>query len=87
MRLAQLRIAAVALLGASLSSVQIDLLRKAPQIILMLDGDRAGKNAMRNIGKQLDSVMRIKSFPLPDDLDPDDLNDWQLSKVSCLFLS
>jgi len=87
MRLAQLRIAAVALLGTSLSSVQIDLLRKTPQIILMLDGDRAGKNAMQNIRKKLDSVIRIKSFPLPDGLDPDDLNDWQLSKASSLFLS
>lgn len=87
MRLAQLRIAAVALLGTSCSSVQIDLLRKAPQIILMLDGDSAGKNAMRNIGKKLDSLLPIKSFSLPDGLDPDDLNDWQLSKVSSLFLS
>ncbi len=87
MRLAQLRIAAVALLGTSLSAVQIDLLRKAPQIILMLDGDSAGKNAMRNIGKKLDSLLPIKSFSLPDGLDPDDLNDWQLSKVSSLFLS
>jgi DNA primase len=67
--------------------VQIDLLRKAPQIILMLDGDSAGKNAMRNIGKKLDSLLTIKSFSLPDGLDPDDLNDWQLSKVSSLFLS
>lgn len=87
MRLAQLSIPAVALLGTSLSTIHVDLLRNAPQIILMLDGDTAGKNAIRNIRKKLDSVLRIKSFSLPDGLDPDDLNDWQLSKVSRLFLS
>lgn len=87
MRLAQLSIPAVALLGTSLSAIQADLLRNAPRIILMLDGDTAGKNAIRNIRKELDSVLPIKSFSLPDGLDPDDLNDCQLSKVSRLFLS
>ncbi len=87
MRLAQLSIPAVALLGTNLSPIQLNLLRNAPRIILMLDGDTAGKNAIRNIRKKLDSVLPIKSFSLPDGLDPDDLNDWQLSKVSRLFLS
>ena len=87
MRLAQLSIYAVALLGTSLSTIQADLLRNAPRIILMLDGDTAGKTAIRNIRKELDSVLPIKSFSLPDGLDPDDLNDCQLSKVSRLFLS
>ena len=87
MRLAQLSIYAVALLGTSLSTIQADLLRNAPRIIFMLDGDTAGKDAIRNIRKELDSVLPIESFSLPDGLDPDDLNDCQLSKVSRLFLS
>ena len=87
MRLAQLSIPAVALLGTSLSPIQVDLLRNATRIILMLDGDVAGKNAIQNIRKKLDSVLHITSFSLPDGLDPDDLNDSQLRKVSCLFLS
>ena len=87
MRLAQLSIPAVALLGTSLSATQTDLLRNVSQIILMLDGDTAGKNAIRNIRKTLDSVLQIQSFQLPEGLDPDDLNDCQLNKVSHLFLS
>lgn len=87
MRLAQLAIPAVALLGTSLSAPQIDLLRKAPGIILMLDGDRAGKNAIRNIRNALDSVIQIQTFQLPEGLDPDDLNDYDLNKVTHLFLS
>lgn len=87
MRLAQLSIPAVALLGTSLSPIQVDLLRNATRIILMLDGDVAGKNAIQNIRKKLDSVLHITSFSLPDGLDPDDLNDSQLRKISCLFLS
>ncbi len=87
MRLSQLAIPAVALLGTSLSAIQIDLLRKAPRIILMLDGDHAGENAIRRIHGDLDSVIQIQTFQLPEGLDPDDLNDYQLNKVSHLFLS
>jgi DNA primase len=87
MRLAQLAIPAVALLGTSLSTTQIDLLRNVPRIILMLDGDRAGENAAGHIRKILDSVIHIQTFQLPEGLDPDDLNDYDLNKVAHLFLS
>jgi DNA primase len=87
MRLAQLAIPAVALLGTSLSPTQIDLLRIAPRIILMLDGDTAGKNATRCIRNTFDSVIQIQNFQLPEGLDPDDLNDYELNKVSKLFFS
>ena len=87
MRLAQLAVPAVALLGTSLSPAQIDLLRHVPRIILMLDGDTAGNNAIRNIRKKLDSVLQIQVFQLPEGLDPDDLNDSELNKVFHLFLS
>ena len=53
----------------------------------MLDGDSAGKNAIRNIRKKLDSVLQIQNFRLPDGLDPDDLNDSDLNEVSHLLLS
>lgn len=41
MRLAQLKIPAVALLGVNLFSLQLQLLKKRPKIVLMLDGDLA----------------------------------------------
>lgn len=87
MRLSQLAIPAVALLGTNLSPPQFDLLRNVPRIILMLDGDRAGKNAIQQIKGNLNSVTQILSFKLPEGFDPDDLNDYELKKVSSLFLS
>ena len=87
MRLAQLGIPAVALLGTSLSSQQFDLLRNVPSIILMLDGDGAGKNAMRRISGALKLHTRVQIFALPEGLDPDDLSDFELKKVSRFFLS
>jgi len=87
MRLHQLAVPAVALLGTALSASQIDLLREVPHIILMLDGDRAGENAMRHISAALDPITRVQSFHLPDDLDPDDLDDYELNRVSHLLFS
>jgi len=87
MRLSQLAVPAVALLGTALSAPQIHLLRKAPRIILMLDGDRAGENAMRRISAELAPITRVQSFHLPEGLDPDDLNDYDLYKVSHLLFS
>jgi hypothetical protein len=85
MRLHQLAVPAVALLGTALSSSQADLLRKVPHIILMLDGDRAGENAMCHISAALDSITSVQAFHLPEGLDPDDLDDCQLNKVSNLL--
>ncbi len=44
MRLAQLNIPAVALLGIHLSSLQLDILKKISRVVLMFDGDYAGKS-------------------------------------------
>jgi DNA primase len=87
MRLSQIGIPAVALLGTCLSPQQLDLLRMVPRIILMLDGDEAGKNAIRRISNNFDLHTRVQPFALPEDLDPDDLNDFELKKVSHFFLS
>lgn len=87
MRLSQIEIPAVALLGVNLSTHQIDLLRNVPRIILMLDGDKAGENAIRCIKRISDLHSRIQVFELPDGLDPDDLNNEELKKVSRFFLS
>jgi DNA primase len=87
MRLHQLAVPAVALLGTALCASQIDLLRKVPHIVLMLDGDPAGETAMRHISAVLDPITRVQSFHLPDGLDPDDLDDLELNKVSHLLLS
>ena len=47
MRLAQLGIPAVALLGIHLSATQLELLRRTSALALMLDGDQAGRATAR----------------------------------------
>lgn len=85
MRLAQLNIPAVALLGIHLSPALYDLLRKIPQVILMLDGDCAGRRATANLINSLKSITRVHYVYLPPNLDPDDLEDDTLSSILKYF--
>jgi len=87
MRLAQLRIPAVALLGTHLSNHQIRLLADVPRLLLMLDGDPAGHAATTRIHRQLATRADVRVATLPDGLDPDDLSDRLLgASASHLFL-
>jgi DNA primase len=78
LRLAQLGIPAVALLGAHLSPAQQSLLRELPRVAILMDGDKAGRSATAMIRQRLPKVAVID---LPDGLDPDDLADHDLVKV------
>ena len=87
MRLAQLNIPAVALWGIHLSCVQFDILKKLDRVVLMLDGDFAGKSATIRIRKTLEPYTKLHCISLPPDLDPDDLTDKALlSATDHLFL-
>jgi len=86
MRLAQLNIPAVALLGIHLSAVQLDILKKIPRVVLMLDGDYAGRSATFQIRNTLEPYTKLHCITLPQDLDPDDLTDKALlSTTNHLF--
>jgi len=78
LRLAQLAIPAVALLGTSLSQNQCKLLSNWTRIFLLLDGDRAGKRATESIQGRLPHAI---SASLPNGCDPDDLSDDRLRDV------
>ena len=82
MRLAQLNIPAVALLGIHLSPTQRDLLRTIERVILMLDGDCAGRRANTRIQNALEPNTKVHTITLPLDQDPDDLTDNQLSSIT-----
>jgi DNA primase len=82
MRLAQLNIPAVALLGIHLSSTQRDLLRTFQHVILMLDGDCAGRGATTRIRNVLEPNTKVDTITLPLDHDPDDLTDDQLASIT-----
>jgi DNA primase len=85
MRLAQIGIPALALLGTTLSQAQHSLLEGAPQILLMLDGDGAGRLATRELCQSLLHA-RVASVVLPDGIDPDQLSDHELHTCCGLFL-
>lgn len=72
---------AVALLGTSLSSAQREWLEKAPAILLMLDGDAAGRKAAEQIAASFAGKTQVVIHHLPDGFDPDDLSDEQLRSV------
>jgi len=82
MRLAQLNIPAVALLGIHLSPTQRDLLRTLQRVILMLDGDCAGRRATTRIRNALEPNTKVHTITLPLDHDPDDLTDDQLASIT-----
>jgi DNA primase len=86
MRLAQLAIPAVALLGTQLSPQQQRLLLPAPRLILMLDGDVPGRLATARLADTLASTTSVHPIFLPDGLDPDDLSDRQLRHLLRPFL-
>ena len=82
MRIAQVGFPnAVALLGTSLSQVQISWLSNANFILLMLDGDPAGHTAALSILNTLGASTKVHRYQLPDDMEPEDLTDSCLRSV------
>jgi DNA primase len=87
MRLTQLKFHAVALLGVNLSGFQLHLLKNHRQIILMLDGDKAGHIAAGRIAENLADHKQVHTISLPQNRDPDDLTDTDLTALLNPFFS
>ena len=83
LRLAQIRIPAVALLGTHLSAAQYHLLEPLPRLVVVMDGDKAGRKAARAISQRLPRTIVVK---LPDGRDPDDMKDMELAKTRRFLL-
>lgn len=86
MRLAQLNIPAVALLGIHLSPYQYNLLCTVPRLILMLDGDAVGRKATQNFLQKLKSTT-VDYVILPPNCDPDNLSDENLIAATRPFFA
>jgi len=87
MRLLQLGIPAVALLGVTVSTKQYELLRRSSSVVIMTDGDSAGKIAATQIYNVLKNRTNTVIENLPDGCDPDDLSDYELThRISKYFL-
>ena len=78
MRLAQIGVPSVALLGCHLSVVQQNLLSKFRRLALLFDGDPAGRNAANQIQTRLQSRKDVYVINLPEGKDPQNLSDDQL---------
>lgn len=81
MRLSQLGLSAVALLGCSMSPHQHRLLSALPKLLVMLDGDDAGRAASKRITEALRARASVREVLLPHGLDPDDLPDETLESL------
>jgi DNA primase len=82
MRLYQLNLASVGLLGSSLSAQQENMLAQFPHIFLLCDGDSAGRactdECLVKLGRR---GVWIKAVMLPDNLQPDHLSDDELLRL------
>jgi DNA primase len=85
-RLAQLGLPALALLGVHMSEAQARLLARAPCVVLLLDGDEAGRLAANRIRRRI-GAGRCEVVGLPDGCDPDDLSDPELERLLSPFPS
>jgi DNA primase len=72
----------VALMGSSLSAEQEELLLKNfSRLILMLDGNTAGREATEKIAGRLMRRMFVKMVELPDEAQPDTLSTEQIQSM------
>ncbi len=85
LRLAQLGVPAIALLGLHLSAAQARLLEPALGVVVMLDGDQAGRDAAQDMSPHVPSFVALRHPPA--DLDPDDLDDTALAALIHPFFS
>ena len=77
LRLTQSGFPAVALFGVHLSDCQEALLRSVPRLLVMLDGDPAGRQGAERICR----LLKARPITIGDGLDPDDLSDQELSEI------
>lgn len=71
----------VALLGTRMSDTQASWLAQATAVMLLLDGDTAGRRAAQDIAKRLAPTVPVQIYKLPDGAEPEDLDDHQLASV------
>lgn len=81
MRLAQIGVPAVALLGTALSERQAELLSSRARIVLLLDGDAAGRRGALGAARRLEVGVDVVIATLPAGKDPDDLSDEDLGRL------
>ena len=81
-QLHQAGVAVVALMGAALSEAQQrTLLQSFHSVILMLDGDEAGRRATHTLAARLRLYASVRVVDLPDSLQPDQLSAAEIRQI------
>lgn len=70
----------VGLMGSTISDVQLRMLKRFRYVILMLDGDKAGREATDVIAAKIAKQQFVSAVMLPTDRQPDSLNDEELNR-------
>ncbi|MBI2373869.1 MAG: toprim domain-containing protein [Deltaproteobacteria bacterium] len=82
---------AVASMGAEVSSVQLELLSQACDVVVLFDGDEAGEKGAEKVAQALASRTKVRVLSLPPDAQPDDLSPrvlrWAINGMQGLDLS
>jgi DNA primase len=74
----------VALMGTSLSEVQEKLLlERFPQLVLMLDGDEAGRRASQQLAARLLGRVSLSRVVVPSGGQPDQLSSEEIERILC----
>jgi DNA primase len=82
MRLTQAGVSGVvALLGTTITQAQLAWLASAPTVLLLLDGDQAGRTAARTIAQILSRQTKVKIHQLAPEQEPEDLSDAHLAAL------
>jgi DNA primase len=76
----------VALLGTTVSRIQLRWLACAPKVLLMLDGDLAGRKAAPSLACALENATEVMLHELPDAMEPEDLSDRELAAIVDRYL-
>ena len=74
----------VALMGASLSEVQEQLLlERFQQLVVMLDGDEAGRRASQQLAARLSGRVSLTRVVVPSGGQPDQLSSEEIEWILC----
>jgi DNA primase len=71
----------VALMGSSLSEAQEKILAGFSRVVLMLDGDEAGRGATQEIATRIMPKTFVKAIRLPDGKQPDQLSSEEIKSI------
>ncbi len=82
MKVTQAGFPCVALMGSTMSKRQEDLLREFAHVVVMLDGDEAGRGAAIEIADRLQRVVfQVQVVELVNDVQPDQLSEEHLQRL------